>query len=192
MVKENIQRTFSIVDALDERVKIIQEDIIKCNEDISEIKKYNSVVSAQKILLGILVFICGLAGFCFAGFAILLISEIGFYAIGDFFGLMIPLVICIILALFLSRKYQALSLDTESLDKLNDQRLTLNVDLQNANDEKREIVIRYDRELKMEQNNDIIGENETFENDLKECPMCAETVKQKAKLCRYCGYKFEG
>lgn len=25
----------------------------------------------------------------------------------------------------------------------------------------------------------------------KECPMCAETVKFAAKVCRYCGYKFE-
>ena len=25
----------------------------------------------------------------------------------------------------------------------------------------------------------------------KECPMCAETVKAKAKICRYCKYEFE-
>ncbi len=28
--------------------------------------------------------------------------------------------------------------------------------------------------------------------DEKECPMCAETVKARAKICRFCGYKFEG
>ena len=27
--------------------------------------------------------------------------------------------------------------------------------------------------------------------DEKECPMCAETVKARAKICRFCGYKFE-
>lgn len=28
-------------------------------------------------------------------------------------------------------------------------------------------------------------------DNIKECPMCAETVKQKAKICRYCNYSFE-
>jgi len=28
-------------------------------------------------------------------------------------------------------------------------------------------------------------------NDTKECPMCAETVKAKAKICRFCKHKFK-
>ncbi len=27
-------------------------------------------------------------------------------------------------------------------------------------------------------------------SDIKECPMCAETIKLKAKVCRFCGYSF--
>jgi hypothetical protein len=30
----------------------------------------------------------------------------------------------------------------------------------------------------------------TFEYDTKECPMCAETVKVKAKVCRFCNHPF--
>ncbi len=26
--------------------------------------------------------------------------------------------------------------------------------------------------------------------DIKECPMCAEIIKKKAKICRYCNHKF--
>lgn len=28
-------------------------------------------------------------------------------------------------------------------------------------------------------------------NDTKECPQCAEIVKARAKICRFCNYKFE-
>jgi regulatory protein YycI of two-component signal transduction system YycFG len=32
---------------------------------------------------------------------------------------------------------------------------------------------------------------ETLSSELeKVCPMCAETIKKAAKVCRYCGYKF--
>lgn len=29
------------------------------------------------------------------------------------------------------------------------------------------------------------------ESDAKECPMCAETVKSKALVCRFCGHSFD-
>ena len=37
-------------------------------------------------------------------------------------------------------------------------------------------------------------EEEEYQEEIpgnKECPMCAETVKAKAKICRYCKYEFE-
>ena len=30
-----------------------------------------------------------------------------------------------------------------------------------------------------------------YYKDTKECPMCAETVKAKAKICRFCKHEFE-
>ena len=32
---------------------------------------------------------------------------------------------------------------------------------------------------------------EIVKSDTKECPMCAETVKQKAKICRFCRHEFD-
>jgi len=33
--------------------------------------------------------------------------------------------------------------------------------------------------------------NQSKESLLKECPICAENVKEKAKICRYCNHEFE-
>jgi hypothetical protein len=37
---------------------------------------------------------------------------------------------------------------------------------------------------------DSVAEQPTPANE-KECPMCAENVKQRPKICRFCGHKFE-
>ena len=38
-----------------------------------------------------------------------------------------------------------------------------------------------------------MAKGRTFEHykDRIECPMCAEYVKEKAKICRFCGHKFK-
>ncbi len=35
------------------------------------------------------------------------------------------------------------------------------------------------------------SQNFNLSHDSKECPMCAELVKKKAQICRFCGYRFE-
>lgn len=35
------------------------------------------------------------------------------------------------------------------------------------------------------------SQESTTADDSKECPMCAETIKKKAKICRFCGHTFE-
>jgi hypothetical protein len=36
---------------------------------------------------------------------------------------------------------------------------------------------------------ETVSTEQTFDDDLQECPHCAETIKAKAKVCRYCGNK---
>ena len=43
----------------------------------------------------------------------------------------------------------------------------------------------------IERQNRFRGTYNLFKKDKKECPMCAETIKARAKICRFCNYKFE-
>ena len=61
--------------------------------------------------------------------------------------------------------------------------------LQEAERQKLEILLSYEREILAAQNDEIVSATESI--DTKECPECAETIKLRAKVCRYCGYKFE-
>ena len=39
---------------------------------------------------------------------------------------------------------------------------------------------------------DVVDPDEStrMPNELKVCPMCAETVKAEARICRFCGHEF--
>ena len=43
----------------------------------------------------------------------------------------------------------------------------------------------------IESQNRFRGSYNLLKKDKKECPMCAETVKAKAKICRFCKYEFK-
>jgi hypothetical protein len=36
----------------------------------------------------------------------------------------------------------------------------------------------------------VVVQRERRQGEVRECPDCAETVKAKARVCRYCGYRF--
>ncbi len=57
---------------------------------------------------------------------------------------------------------------------------------------KREIILEQERKLS-EEHSETIDADFSFDDikENKECPACAERVKAKAKICRYCGYEFE-
>jgi uncharacterized paraquat-inducible protein A len=50
--------------------------------------------------------------------------------------------------------------------------------------------IKYVRKKQVRDDIATIAADVRRRNDGKECPKCAETVKQAAQICRFCGHEF--
>lgn len=99
-----------------------------------------------------------------------------------FFSDLIVFFIAFILSIFNSRSNRITNEDEKEEVSISNLILKINTDLDKARKEKKDILLEYEK-----QNNLILKIDKELE---KECPMCAEFIKSKAKICRFCSHNF--
>ena len=82
--------------------------------------------------------------------------------------------------------------DEQTLNQLSECIIMKENEIHEYEQRKKEMILQKERELSDNMEEKITDEF-SFDtlDDIKECPMCAETVRARAKKCRYCGYEFE-
>lgn len=173
-----IQKTISVTEALNERINIIEEEIeLYKNERL----KLVSSKIAKRIKKTFLIFaIIGL--FIFALFLMLFafMAEDGLGAI-----VLILLVNIVLLGVSLSA-FKGINLEENRIRELEEIIARLTMEVNKKKEERTETILGYERQIKQEE---FLDENNLSMLE-KECPMCAESVKIRAKKCRFCGYDF--
>ena len=176
----SLQKTINIHEILDERIKMLQEELNLYEQEKNQIVLAKNSKSFIRFFLYLVLIISVIIFLIF----ILLTFEYGnddsldgFIAFIVFLGLISYGGLC------------GTSFDKEKFNQLNELINNLKIDIEKIKKEKREIILKYEREIKDSENDDFIKEEDFLVTE-KECPMCAEMVKIKAKKCRFCGHMF--
>lgn len=188
-----VQQTINIIDVLNERINVLSAEKSRFETDLFKMHAQNASSGLSRILLTIGAIFFGLVSslslMMFLGATKADIADGRHVSAGIWF-------VVSALLTFWSWKGRLRygTRDTEAVAKLQALIHDLRSKIANLEEEKRDFLLAQERELKNLEKLDVVTEafaREILDTDGKECPMCAETVKAKARKCRYCGYAFD-
>lgn len=175
-----IHKVINVTEKHDEKIESLKREISDYEKELMFLRVKNEYNPGKKIFWGVL----EVFGWIAVGIAVLisLISIEAYNGNGDMFTFItIVIVTPIILLTLVFRHFKSIyTVKEESLKILEEKIFILKRDLEKVNEEKR-MCINFSQER--------VISNEKREE--KECPMCAELVKVRAKVCRFCGHKFD-
>lgn len=193
-----IQKTIGVVEALDERIKLIKEDIAEIEKELAAAKVSNVGAMAANVARSaalvifrlVLSVVAGLFT-CYGGVEITGGNSdlAGPVIVGS---LVLTVVAFFVLTRIMRGDEKGPGVDTAALES---KLAALRQDLETRQREKRELVLGFERQIKSQSApvpGSIEDEIATASADEKMCPMCAETVKAKAIICKHCGHRFDG
>ena len=175
---EKLAHMVSVTEALNEKISMAQEDLAGYQRDLEEMDRRNArrtIVGWFKALVGIPLLLVGFLSITVG----ILGGSSGFLVFG-------AAVVVLAFAIALSGDKKE---DTTKLEHLI---VEAERKVQKHTQEKRELLLAHERVIR-----EIDGAKVTSRMDLasvaneKECPMCAEMVKSRAKVCRFCSYQFQ-
>lgn len=192
-----IEKTVGVIESLNERIKLVEEDMAKVAAKLGSARAKNAsritrkwTKEAVRILIGLIGFI-----FLFAFLAADVRVAIGSQKLEDRYYFILGLgAACLAVAWFLPRPAHPILVDTASL---REELASLNLRRDELKEKKRELLLRSEQEIMEEtaQQAAFPHETDSTADDSKTltklCPMCAETVKAQARICRFCRHNFD-
>lgn len=172
----NIKKVINVTEKHDEKIESLKREIADYEKELTFLRIKNESNPGKKLFWTILETI-GWIFIILTSFLIITVS------VKDPFGFIILIIIetpSVLITLLFKHFKSMYSVKEDSLILLEDKILLLKRELEKVNEEKR-VLINNSKEV-------VIN---NIEESQKECPMCAELIKIRAKICRFCGYSFE-